>query len=250
MTTIITRPAPPSGRPGRARSFGRAAIHTAGELMITFGLIMLLLVVYQLYWTNLEADRTADGLKDDLRDQWSAPVQTVANKPLPGKALAIMYIQRLGKTWQKPVVEGVELDDLAKGVGHFSKSVLPGKVGNFAVAGHRATHGEPFAYLDRIQAGDKVIVETRDRYYVYTVNSSPGQGGRAWKLVDPDNGSVVLPVPEKPGAVATEKLITLVTCNPRWGSTTRLIVYGELTKEIKKTAGELPAELAYTGKKA
>ncbi|MGQ0466104.1 MAG: class E sortase [Sporichthyaceae bacterium] len=250
MTTIITRPGPPPGKPGRARSFGRAAIHTTGELMITFGLIMLLLVVYQLYWTNLEADRKADSIGNDLQETWSAPVSAVKNKPLPGDAIALVYIQRLGEKWRKPVVEGVDLKNLARGVGHFPKTVGPGEVGNFSLAAHRATHGEPFAFLDRVEEGDKVIVETRDKYFVYTIDEMPGQGGRAWKLVDPDNGSVVLPVPEKPGATATEKRITLVTCHPRWGSSSRLIVYGELTKEIKKVAGKLPAELAYTGRKA
>ena len=61
-----------------------------------------------------------------------------------------------------PVVEGVSLDDLAKGVGHYPKTVLPGEVGNFAVAGHRATHGEPFAYLDEVRKGDAVVVETQE----------------------------------------------------------------------------------------
>ena len=71
----------------------------------------------------------------------------------------------------------------------------------------------------------------------------------AWKLVDPGYGQVVLPVPEKPGAVPTEKLLTMVTCNPRWGSTTRLIVYGQLTQTYKKP-GPLPAELSYRAGKA
>ena len=60
---------------------------------------------------------------------------------------------------------------------------------------------------------------------------------------------VVLPVPEQPGVKPKQKLITLVTCNPRWGSSTRLIVYGHLTKAYPKP-GPLPAELAYTAKKA
>ena len=44
-----------------------------------------------------------------------------------------------------PVVEGVGCDDLARGVGHYPETARPGEVGNFAVAGHRATNGEPFA---------------------------------------------------------------------------------------------------------
>jgi sortase A len=206
---------------------------------------MLLLVVYQLYWTNLEANRAQDGIKDDLRSSW------VSGKNIKGNAIGIMYIERLGKKWEKPIVEGVDLDQLAKGVGHFPKSAQPGAVGNFATAAHRATHGEPFAYLDRIQPGDRVIVETRTNWFVYVVDpqKNPNPDHPAWKLVDPSYGEVVLPVPEQPGVKPKQKLMTLVTCNPRWGSSTRLIVYGHLTKAYPKP-GPLPAELAYTQKKA
>ncbi|GAA0620489.1 hypothetical protein GCM10009547_23840 [Sporichthya brevicatena] len=245
MTTVAD--APPQGPPPPRRkpSPFRVAVRSTGELMITFGVILLLLVVYQLYWTNLEAERRADGIKDDLRSSW------VSGKPIKNGALGIMYIERLGKKWQKPIVSGVELDDLAKGVGHFPKSAQPGAVGNFAVAAHRATHGEPFAYLDRIQPGDKVIVETKTNWFVYVVDKqkNPNPAHPAWKLVDPSYGEVVLPVPEQPGVKPTKKLITLVTCNPRWGSSTRLIVYGHLTKAYPKP-GPLPAELAFTQKKA
>lgn len=240
--TVEDAPAP---APRRGASPFRVAVRTLGELMITFGVIMLLLVVYQLYWTNIEAGRAQDGEKKDLRNSWAS------GKPIKNGALGIMYIQRLGKTWEKPIVEGVDLDDLAKGVGHFPKAQKPGEVGNFAVAAHRATHGEPFAYLDRIQPGDKVVVETKDNWFVYVVDAqkNPNPDHPAWKLVDPSYGEVVLPVPEIPGAKPTKKLITLVTCNPRWGSTTRLIVYGHLTKTYPKP-GAFPQELAYTGKKA
>ena len=244
-TTVET--APPQGpapRRGTASPF-RIAVRTLGELMITLGVIMLLLVVYQLYWTNIEANRAQSGEKDDIRKSWAS------GRQIKDGAIGIMYIQRLGRTWEKPIVEGVDLDDLAKGVGHFPKSQLPGQVGNFAVAAHRATHGEPFAYLDRIQPGDKVIVETKDNWFVYVVDAqkNPNPDHPAWKLVDPSYGAVVLPVPEQPGVKATKKLLTLVTCNPRWGSTTRLIVYGHLTKTYPKP-GVKPTELDYRSGKA
>ncbi len=234
--------APPQGpAPRRGSSPGRVAVRSLGEVMITFGAIMLLLVVYQLYWTNIEAKRAQDSIKNDFFNAIST------GAPIKGGTIGIMYIERLGKKWEKPIIEGVGLDDLAKGVGHFPKAVGPGQVGNFAVAAHRATHGEPFANLDGIQPGDKVVVETKDRWFVYTVDTqkNPSKDHPAWKLVDPNYGEVVLPVPEQPGVKPTKKLITLVTCNPRWGSTTRLIVYGHLTKTYKKP-GQPPAELSYT----
>lgn len=227
---------------GHRSSRKRIALRGLGEVLITFGLIIVLLVGYQLFWTNLEADRAQAGVKDDMRSSWAVS----AGKKVKGDALGIMYIERLGRTWEKPLVEGVDLDRLALGVGHFPKSAMPGQIGNFSVAAHRATHGEPFAYLDRMQPKDKIVIETRDRWYVYTVDAQKGEAAHpAWKLVDPSYGSVVFPVPERPDVKPTKALITLVTCNPRWGSTTRLIVYGHLTKTYDKP-GTLPAELAYT----
>lgn len=238
--------APPQGpTPRRKSSRGRVLVRSVGELMITLGAIMLLLVVYQLYWTNIEANRVQGTEKQDLRQAWDT------GQRIKGGAIGIMYIQRLGKTWEKPLVEGVGLDSLRKGIGHFPDNAMPGQVGNFAVAGHRATNGEPFAYLDRIRPQDKVVVETRDRWYVYTIAKMPGAApaNPAWKLVDPSYVDVLLPVPEQAGVSPTKKTITLVTCNPRWGSTTRLIIYGTLTKTYNKP-GVLPPELAYTKKKA
>ena len=241
----VTAEAPPQGpAPRRGASPFRVAVRSLGEIMITLGVIMLLLVVYQLYWTNIEAGRAQNSAKDNLRSSW------VDGRPIKNGAFGIMYIERLGKKWEKPLVEGVDLDQLAKGVGHFPKTALPGQVGNFSVAAHRATHGEPFAYLDRIQPGDKVIVETKTNWFVYVVDQqkNPSPEHPAWKLVDPNYGEVVLPVPEQPGVKPTKKLITLVTCNPRWGSSTRLIVYGHLTKAYPKP-GPKPAELAFTDRK-
>ena len=41
------------------------------------------------------------------------------------------------------MVEGVRDSDLSRGIGHFP-GTGPGQVGNFALAAHRVTHGEPF----------------------------------------------------------------------------------------------------------
>ena len=238
MTAIAT-PAPAGQAPRARRSVFSTLVRGLGEFMITVGVLMLLLVVYQLYWTNLQADRAQGALTDELRKQWDAPAAaSVPRKPIPGKALGLMYFRRLGEDWVKPIVEGVGLDSLAKGVGHFPKNAMPGEVGNFALAAHRATHGEPFKDLDKVRKGDRLVVETRDRWYVYVIDTN-------FRLVDPNYGAVVWPVPEKAGVKPSEKLITLVTCNPRWGSSTRLIYYGHLASSVRKQEGTFPAALDY-----
>ena len=90
-----------------------------------------------------------------------------------GKGFAFMHIPRLGKNYAVPVVQGVGLDDLARGIGHYPRTVMPGHVGNFAVAGHRATHGEPFAYLDKVGKGD--LVDRRDPHRLVRLPHGPDQ---------------------------------------------------------------------------
>ena len=216
----------------------RTAVRGLGELFITAGLVVLLFVAYQLVWTNYEAHRAADRVSDDIRDAWSRPPGRTAGGPDTGtpadfgRGFAFLHIPRLGKHWTVPVVEGVDLPDLARGVGHYPDTARPGQVGNFAVAGHRATNGEPFATLDLVRRGDVVVAETRTRWFTYVVDRT--------EIVEPDSTWVLDPVPGKPGATPTQPLLTLTTCNPRWASTERLIVFGHLESRRSTGAGKPP----------
>jgi sortase A len=147
-----------------------------------------------------------------------------------------MYIPRLSdKVWGMPVLESVSLSDLARGIGHYPTTQLPGQKGNFAVAAHRATNGEPFRDIDQLRVGDKVFVETQDSWFEYTL--------RRDQIVAPTATWVIDPVPGDPGAKPTDRLITLTTCNPRWGHTTRWVWWGDLTTSYDKADGEIPPEI-------
>jgi sortase A len=203
-----------------------------GELLITAGVVVLLFVAYQLVWTNVQADRAASERVDKLEHSWTSrePSTPEFDTPLQtGEAFAILRIPRLGAHYQVPIVEGVSLDDLATGVGHYPQTALPGEVGNFSVAGHRATNGEPFAYLDQLQKGDPVIVETGTTWYTYQVTDE--------SIVQPTQVDVILPVPGKPGVEPTQRLMTLTTCNPRWASYQRLIFHARLIDQMPKDEG-------------
>jgi sortase A len=213
---------------------GRAAVRGFGEVLITLGVVILLLCVYQLFYTNIESNRAQNKIRDDLAEQWKKPVSL---KQIPlGDGFALMRIPRLGPDWVKPIVEGVGTSDLSQGLGHYPKSVMPGQVGNFAVAGHRATHGEPFREMDTVGKGDVVVVEMKESWFIYRVDRDP-------EIVLPTEVDVVLPVPRQPDAKPTKKLITLTTCHPRWASTHRMIVFGHLEKVEKKVKGKIPAVL-------
>ena len=211
------------------------SIRFAAELALTAGFVLLLFAFYLLVWSN---HRTA-GIQDDLLQEFRAEAGqskgTEPRRPSAGDGVAVMHIPRFGKDWQKVVVEGVDPDDLRNGPGRFSDSAMPGKKGNFAVAGHRATHGEPFARLDEMEQGDRIVVETADEWLVYQV---------AWsEIVPPTAVELLEPVPGHPGRKGKQRLMTLITCHPRWSSTERLAVGAQLVERRTADAGP-PADLA------
>jgi sortase A len=218
-------------------SAARRATGVLGELLITAGVVVLLFVGYQLVWTNVQADRIASAKVDTLEQTWEEQGPAgpeIAPALKDGEAFAILRIPRLGETYRVPIVQGVSLEDLASGVGHYPDTAMPGEIGNFAVAGHRATNGEPFAYLDQLREGDAVVVETGSTWYTYEVTDE--------YIVQPTQVGVILPVPNKPGAEPRKALMTLTTCNPRWASYERLIFHAELVEERAKGRGR-PAAL-------
>jgi sortase A len=223
----------PESSPAESRSARvvRVISRTLGEVLVTAGVVVLLFVGYQLVWTNVQADRAAQAHTEELLRRWNnAPGRAEFDLPLAhGEPFAILHIPRLGDRYRVPIVEGVSLANLAEGVGHYPGTALPGEVGNFAVAGHRATNGEPFAALDQLREGDAVVVETSTSWYTYSVYDE--------QIVQPTRVDVLLPVPGKPTKKPTDAMLTLTTCNPRWASYERLIFHAELSNEQPKSKG-------------
>lgn len=208
---------------GRHRTGVRTA-RLVGGVLVLLALGLALLAAYQFIWTDLVARRAAERATHEVQRVWQAGGLTPADRPSiagprPPTAtdvFAIMRIPRLGRDWQQPVIEGVRLEDLARGVGHYPGTAMPGVLGNFAVAGHRVTHGAPFRELDRLRRGDPIAVQMRDAVYIYRV--------RGIKVVDPDRTDVLLPVPRQFGVDPVEPLLTLTTCHPEFSARERLVV--------------------------
>jgi sortase A len=218
----------------------RLVTRTLGELMITAGLVLLLFCVYQLVWTNVEAHRQQSRVSDSIHELWqrqqTGDGSAVRVRPFhEGEGFAFLHVPALGRKYTVPVVQGVSLPDLTRGVGHYPRTALPGRIGNFAVAGHRATNGEPFAHLDKVHRGDVVVVETRTTWFTYIVDRT--------RIVAPTDTWVIDPVPGRTGVAPSRRLLTLTTCNPRWASTQRLIVFGHLKAQQPRAEGR-PTVLA------
>lgn len=211
-----------------------------GRVLVTAGLVLLLFVAYQLWGTGF-AEAQA---QDDLRDAFSAslgsapapapapaqspavtgaptapgtdapgataPATTSAPEPPVGTAVAILRIPRIGV--DKAVVEGVGIDDLRKGPGHYPSTPLPGEAGNAAIAGHRTTYGAPFGDLGELGEGDEILVTTRAGEFRYVV----------------DQVSVVSPAQVEVLAPTTEARLTLTTCHPKYSARQRLVISGVL----------------------
>ncbi len=217
-------------------SFAVIASRAVGEIFITFGVLMLLFVVYQLVWTNVQAGMEVDEAKNRITEDWAKGGAGAPKAFEAGEGFAILHIPKLDVA--VPVAEGIDKEKvLDKGlVGHYAegalKTAMPSdKEGNFAVAGHRNTHGEPFRYINQLKPGDPIVVETRDTYYVYEMASILPQ-------TPPSNISVLKPIPDGSGFKEPGRYITLTTCTPEFTSTYRMIVWGKMVEERPRDKGE------------
>ena len=229
----------------RAGRTVRAATGVLGELLITAGVLLLLFVVWQLWWTDVQADAAQREVTDQLQQDWGAgeevpaPADDAPPPPEPAPAgdgpFAVVHVPRFGEGWQpRPVYEGTGLDLLEEGVGHYPGTALPGAVGNVALAGHRVTYGKPFNQVEELRTGDAVLVETAQAWYTYRVTST--------QVVTPGQVEVIAPVPGDPTAVPTERMLTLTTCHPMFSARERYVVHAVLDDWQPRSAGE-PASL-------
>jgi sortase A len=224
-------------RQARARkpSPGVLASRAIGEVFITTGVLMLLFVSYQLWWTNVRAHAQADREASSLQDDWASGKRNPGSFE-PGQGFAMLHIPKLDVV--VPIAEGISNKKvLDRGmVGHYGegklKTPMPdAKSGNFGLAGHRNTHGEPFRYINRLAQGDEIVVETQDKYFVYKMAS-------ILPVTSPSNVSVLDPVPPGSGFTGPGRYITLTTCTPEFTSKYRLIVWGKMVEERPRSKGK------------
>ena len=205
-----------------------------GLLMLVTGLTCLAWVGYQFLGTNLVSERAFQTERDTLRHKWANekagdPSGREKVPVIPGDAIGLLRIPVFGSSYEIPILSGTDLNILSRGVGHYTGTADPGQLGNFAIAGHRVTHGQPFARLLELNKGDQVVVETRDAIYTYVLDTAPRD-----VTVDDTETWVLEPVPGKPGVVPTDALITLTTCQDLFHSPDRSIGFGHLESTKNK----------------
>ncbi|MEU8525078.1 MULTISPECIES: class E sortase [Streptomyces] len=238
------------------RTRSARALWASAELTVTFGVVVLLLVVHQVWWTNQQARAGARQQVQVLEEEFSRGVESSdvvpgseagaesgaeseseevggsssssssSSSPPRRSSFAVLRIPALSLS--VPVASGVgRRAVLDKGfVGQYPRTAAPGAAGNFALAGHRNTHGEPFRYINRLRKGDEIRVRTKQREYVYVVD-------RILARTSPRDTGVIAPVPrslvhpssgyDEPGSY-----LTLTTCTPEFSSAYRLVIWAKL----------------------
>ena len=139
-----------------------------------------------------------------------AATSTVPPELVQGGAAAVIAIPKIGL--DEMVVEGVGVEELKKGVGHYPDTKMPGQRGNAALAGHRTTYGAPFNRLDDLVAGDAISVTTTAGTFRYEVKEK--------RVVTPDEVSVL--------DDTNDNRLTLTTCHPKYSAESRLVVVAQL----------------------
>ncbi|MFI8664763.1 class E sortase [Rhodococcus qingshengii] len=251
-----------------------AASQVAGELLLTAGVILLLFVLYEAFWTNIVSGRLQDKINTQLEQSWAVDPGAASGEPVAplipalGEGFARVHFPTLGAAYA--VVEGTSSEDLRAGPGHYPESQMPGEAGNFALAGHRNGSGAVFQHLDQLDTCDAVVVETQSRWITYRLlpldTAAPERRAAAAACLSPEQTdrvsagdyahvlgrhitvpgdvAVVNPLPGNPWSepdAKLESMLTLTTCHPLFSNSERLIVHAVLVETISKTSGAIPA---------
>ncbi len=229
-----------------------SVVGVLGELLVTAGVLVFLFLGWQLWLNDLivgdqqnhEAVTLADSWdsgNDSTRETPTAPVDfgdpTVIEPVSNASTFAVMYVPRFGADWAREIAEGIGIEDVlnTRRVGHYPSTQMPGAIGNFAIAAHRLTYGAPFRDIDQLQVGDKIYVKTPAGYYTYVF--------RNLEYVSKHGVGVLDPVPQLASVDPTQRMLTLMSCNPKWSVSERIVAYAVFDSWQPIEAGP-PAEIA------
>ena len=170
------------------------------------------------------ADLVENNFSESERQEIQAKLYPNAGEPLARIVIPAINVDQI-------TVEGVSVEDLRKGPGHYQSTPNPGQAGNSAIAGHRTTYGAPFHRVDELKPGDPIFVTTVQGVFEYRVlpfENPAGGDDLGYFIVSPSDTWVL---DQKPG----QNLLTLTACHPKYSARQRIIVQAELVGEPAAT---------------
>lgn len=224
-----------------------------GRSMITAGVLILLFVAYQLWGTGILQAQAQNRLEKQFDRMLATTTTTtttapttpqttpastappLTEAPVEGQPVGRIEIDRIGL--EAVVIEGVGDEDLKDGPGHYPNTPMPGQKGNAAIAGHRTTYGAPFASIDELEVGDKIVVTTLQGSFTYAV--IPQEDGSAHLVVSPSHVEVL--------DDAGDNRLTLTACHPKYSASERIIVNAVLQGTPVVTPPTVPHEPVVAG---
>lgn len=215
-----------SHRPRRTPT--QRIVSVFGALLILVGLGFLGYVGWQYYGTDIVSKHKQAEVKTQIKAKWKDNID--------GDEIGLLRVPRFGKKYEQPIIPGFGQSALAKGVGWYKKGAKPGEIGNFAIAGHRVTHGEPFRDFLKLRKGDKVYIETRTHVYTYVLRDNGTD-----RTVDFSTRWVLMSNPIDRNFVPTKPILTMLTCSELFHTNNRSVVFGDLVKTVDKSKTAPPA---------
>jgi sortase A len=205
--------------------------------MLVAGALVLSWLAWEFWGTNWVSHQRQHDVVEQLHRDWDSGQAT--SDTSWGTADAILRVPRFGKSYEVPILEGTSDDVLAAGIGHMEDTQDVGQKGNYVLAAHRVTHGEPFADFPELRDGDVVYVDTASTTYEYVLDTDGND------LVVPFTTSWVIdpfPVnPERGGPTPPldvgDRLITLVTCSEIFHTDNRSVAFGHLRDSYPRVPG-------------
>ncbi len=231
-----------------------SVVGVLGELLITAGVVVMLFLGWYVWLNDIvaggEQQQAAEQVQQELQERWERGegiaerpadpgMPVVAEPAVAGEVFATLIVPRFGENYVRPIAGGVDLRTVLNnkqiGIGHYLETQMPGEIGNFAIAAHRTTYGAPFADIASLRLGDRIYVETADGWYEYVF--------RGLEYVWPTAVEVLAPVPQAPQIEATDRLLTMTSCNPKFSSAERIIAYAAFETWYPRSDGP-PAALS------
>jgi sortase A len=237
-----------TGRTGRRRP-RVTVLGVLGDVLITAGVLVLMFIGWQQWFNDIVVGRQHAQAAQQINDSfgkvtdpsaepaggWGTP--KVSAQPGNAQVFGTMYVPRFGATYAVPLAGGTTtagtLDTI--GVGHYDDTQMPGQVGNFAVAGHRTTHGAPFNGIANLQLGDEIYIGTADGWYTYTFRNT--------EYVAPTQVSVLDMAPDQVDVRTTDRVMTMTSCNPLYSARERIVAFSVFDSWQPRKAGP-PAAIA------
>lgn len=193
------------------------------QALLAGGLMLVGTAVFNMTLGDQLAGEQQQKQAESVPLKFDAPATAADSKLQVGEVFAKLYVPRFGQNYVREIAEGVSLEKVLNtvGIGHYIGSAMPGEVGNFAIAGHRAGNGGPMRDIDKLVAGDQAIVETATQKFTYEFLEL--------KIVKPSEVGVLAADPV--GLTIKDpngQYLTLTSCTPIHVNTDRIVAWFKL----------------------